>query len=52
MTNQTSPPLLRAITAGVLALVLGGCATFSRDGGLDAVSTMASERSGQDVRLP
>ncbi|GAB3378800.1 TolC family protein [Massilia agri] len=52
MTIQTSPPLLRAITAGVLALVLGGCATFSRDGGLDAVSTMASARSGQDVRLP
>lgn len=52
MTNQTSPPLLRAITAGVLALVLGGCATFSRDGGLDAVSTMTSERSGQDIRLP
>ncbi len=52
MTNQTSPPLLRAITAGVLALVLSGCATFSRDGGLDAVSTMTSERSGQDVRLP
>jgi len=52
MTNQTSPPLLRAITAGVLALVLGGCATFSRDGGLDAVSTMTSERSGQDIHLP
>lgn len=52
MTNQTSPPMLRAVTAGVLALVLGGCATFSRDGGLDAVSTMTSERSGQDVRLP
>ena len=52
MTIQTSPPLLRAVTAGVLALVLGGCATFSRDGGLDAVSTMTSERSGQDVRLP
>ena len=52
MTIQTSPLLLRAVTAGVLALVLGGCATFSRDGGLDAVSTMASARSGQDVRLP
>lgn len=52
MTIQTSLPLLRAVTAGVLALVLGGCATFSRDGGLDAVSTMTSERSGQDVRLP
>ena len=51
MTTQTSRPVLRAVTAGVLALVLGGCATFSQDGGLDAVSTMASARTGQDVRL-
>jgi outer membrane protein TolC len=33
-------------TAGILAAVLflGGCATFSRDGGFDAVSSAASER--------
>ncbi|WP_292044487.1 TolC family protein [Massilia sp. UBA6681] len=52
MTIQTSPPMLRAIGAGVLVLVLSGCAGFSQDGGLDAVSAMTSARTGQDVRLP
>jgi outer membrane protein TolC len=51
MTNQTLPPTLRAIAAGVLALLLGGCATFSQDGGLDAVSKLTAARTGQDVRL-
>ena len=44
--------MLRAIGAGVLVLVLSGCAGFSQDGGLDAVSAMTSARTGQDVRLP
>ncbi|HVK94827.1 MAG TPA: TolC family protein, partial [Noviherbaspirillum sp.] len=35
----------------LLALILSGCATFSRDGGLDAVSTMTSERTGQAVQF-
>ncbi|MCA1247304.1 TolC family protein [Massilia sp. MS-15] len=35
-----------------MALALGGCATFSSDGGLDAVSSMTTERIGQDIRLP
>lgn len=52
MTIQTSPPRLRAIGAAALVLVLSGCASFSQDGGLDAVSAMTSARTGQDVRLP
>ena len=44
--------MLRAIAAGVLVLVLSGCAGFSPDGGLDAVSAMTAARMGQDVRLP
>ncbi|MFN3791128.1 TolC family protein [Massilia sp.] len=52
MTIQTSPPKLRAIGAAALVLVLSGCASFSQDGGLDAVSAMTSARTGQDVRLP
>jgi outer membrane protein TolC len=50
MRTQPFPIRLR-VAAGACLLVLGGCASFSRDGGLDAVSTMTSERIGQDVRL-
>jgi len=45
-------PALRSIVVGAVALTLGGCATFSKDGGLDAVSSMTTERIGQDIRLP
>jgi outer membrane protein TolC len=31
-------------------LLLGGCATFSKDGGFDSVSALTKERSGQDVQ--
>jgi len=50
--KRTSPiASLRTIAAAVAVLALGGCATFSRDGGLDAVSALTAERTGQDVRL-
>jgi outer membrane protein TolC len=52
MTKQSSLPPLRAIAASALVLVLSGCATFSQDGGLDSVSALTKERTGQDVRLP
>lgn len=52
MTNREFPPALRALAIGAIALTLGGCAGFSRDGGLDAVSAMTAERTGQAVRLP
>ena len=43
------PARLRPLAAGVAALVLSGCASFSADGGLDAVSTLTSQRTGQSV---
>jgi outer membrane protein TolC len=51
MTTRQFKPALRTAAIGALALTLGGCAGFSRDGGLDAVSSMTAERVGQDVRL-
>lgn len=51
MRTKQQHPALRAIALGAIALTLGGCASFSRDGGLDAVSSMSSERIGQDIRL-
>lgn len=41
----------RVIALGVAALLLSGCSTFSRDGGLDEVSAMTSARTGQQVQL-
>lgn len=40
---------LRPLAAGATALVLGGCASFSTDGGMDAVSALTSQRTGQTV---
>jgi outer membrane protein TolC len=51
MTIKPSIPSLRAIAAGAAVLVLSGCATFSNDGGLDAVSALTAERTGQDIRF-
>lgn len=44
-------PGARAIAVASAALILGGCATFSADGGMDAVSTMTKERTGQAVQI-
>jgi len=52
MTTKPSIPTLRVIAAGAMVLALSGCATFSKDGGLDAVSALTAERTGQDLRLP
>ncbi|MEX5747663.1 TolC family protein [Massilia sp. X63] len=52
MTTKLSIPTLRAVAAGAMLLALSGCATFSKDGGLDAVSALTAERTGQDLRLP
>lgn len=51
MTTTPKIPALRTVALAALALTLGGCAGFSRDGGLDAVSSMTSARIGQDIRL-
>ena len=43
----------RALRLGMAVLAatvfLGGCATFSKDGGFDSVSTVARERLGKDA---
>jgi outer membrane protein TolC len=44
-------PRLKPLAVGVAVLLLSGCAGFSRDGGLDAVSALTSERIGQPVAL-
>lgn len=41
---------LKPLAIVLSALVLAGCASFSRDGGLDAVSAMTRERTGQAVQ--
>ena len=52
MTIKAPILSLRAVAAGAAVLVLSGCATFSKDGGLDTVSVLTAERTGQQIRLP
>jgi outer membrane protein TolC len=42
---------LRPTALGLATVVLTGCATFSRDGGLDTVSAMTKERTGHPVQF-
>jgi outer membrane protein TolC len=42
---------LRPAALGLATIVLTGCATFSRDGGLDTVSAMTKERTGHPVQF-
>lgn len=45
--------LLRIACKAAMAasiLMLAGCASFSRDGGMDAVSAMVKERTGQELK--
>ncbi len=41
----------KSIAIGLSALILTGCASFSKDGGLDAVSALTSERIGQTAQF-
>ncbi len=41
----------RVIALGIAGLFLTGCSTFSKDGGLDAVSAMTNARTGQKVQF-
>lgn len=53
MNAKTFPmnsPLTLALFA-LSVLLLGGCATFSKDGGFDSVSTVAHDRTGKDVKI-
>ena len=38
-----------AIVTALLAVVLGGCATFSQDGGFGTVEKAVRERTGKDL---
>jgi outer membrane protein TolC len=40
---------LRPLVAAAVVLALSGCASFSKDGGLDSVSSLTSARTGQPV---
>lgn len=41
----------RPVAVGLAALLLAGCATFSQDGGIDTVSGITRERTGQPVQF-
>lgn len=43
-------PQMKSVVMALSALALTGCATFSADGGLDTVSALSKERTGQSVR--
>jgi hypothetical protein len=51
MTRKNLIPHRSILATGLLSIFLTGCATFSADGGLDNVSAMTKERTGQDVRF-
>jgi outer membrane protein TolC len=51
MTIAKHSPRRSLIAAGVLTLILSGCATFSADGGLDNVSAITQERINQPISL-
>lgn len=51
MDFQKYMPGLRPVVLGMAALALTGCATFSEDGGMNAVSALTKERTGQAVQL-
>lgn len=40
---------LKPVAMAALALLLGGCASFSKDGGLDDVSALTLQRTGQPL---
>jgi outer membrane protein TolC len=45
-----SPGMLTRAVTVISALLLAGCASFSTDSGMDAVSALVKERAGQTVR--
>jgi len=50
MRIQSKAAHLKPLAVALSALILTGCATFSKDGGLDSVSTLTKERTGQTVQ--
>lgn len=50
MRIQQKAAHLKPLAIALSALILTGCATFSKDGGLDSVSAITKERTGQTVQ--
>jgi outer membrane protein TolC len=50
MRIQPKAAHLKPLAIALAALILTGCATFSKDGGIDSVSTLTKERTGQTVQ--
>lgn len=50
MRLQQKAVPLKPLAIALSALILTGCATFSNDGGLDTVSSLTKERTGQTVQ--
>ncbi len=50
MRIQPKAAHLKPLAIALSALILTGCATFSKDGGIDSVSTLTKERTGQTVQ--
>lgn len=48
---MTSTPMATALAVPILALALSGCATFSPDGGMDAVNRATQARAGAATTL-
>ena len=48
---QRAAPLRRAGILAAAVLLLSGCATFSKDGGLEAVQRIVRESAGKDVLI-
>lgn len=44
------PPSMRPVAISMCVLFLGGCASFSADGGFNSVQTLTKERTGQDIK--
>lgn len=50
MPRSITPSRAVLPAVALSALLLGGCATFSKDGGMDAVSSLTKERTGHAVQ--
>lgn len=50
MRNQSKAMHLKPLAIALTTLILTGCATFTKDGGLDSVSELTKERTGQTVQ--
>ena len=49
LINRKAAPL-KPLAIALSALILTGCATFSKDGGMDTISALTKERTGQTVQ--